>query len=186
MTLLSLLLSFVQLGALSIGGGYAAMPLIRSQAVTLHGWITMGEFADLVTIAEMTPGPIALNAATFVGMRVAGVPGAVCATLGCVLPSLVIVSLMALLYRRYGNLAAVQQILSGLRPAVVALIASAGLSILMQAMFGGARPSAEGFRAQGAALFVLALALLRRWHLSPILTMLLCGAVSLLLGVAMG
>ena len=79
-----------------------------------------------------------------------------------------------------------QQILSGLRPAVVALIASAGLSILMQAVFGGARPSAEGFRAQGAALFVLALALLRRAHLSPILTMLLCGAVSLLLGVAMG
>ena len=86
MTLVSLLLSFVQIGALSIGGGYAAMPLIRSQAVTLHGWITMGEFADLVNIAEMTPGPIALNAATFVGMRVAGVPGAVCATLGCVLP----------------------------------------------------------------------------------------------------
>ena len=119
-------------------------------------------------------------------MRVAGVPGAVCATLGCVLPSLVIVSLMAMLYRRYGNLAAVQQILSGLRPAVVALIASAGLSILMQAVFGGARPSWEGFRVQGAALFTLALALLRRAHLSPILTMLLCGAVSLLLGVALG
>lgn len=186
MILMELFWAFFQIALFSVGGGYAAMPLIRSQVVQAHGWMTMSEFADLLTIAEMTPGPIALNAATFVGMRVAGVPGAVCATVGCVLPSLVIVSLMALLYRRYGNLAAVQQILSGLRPAVVALIASAGLSILMQAVFGGARPSAEGFRAQGAALFVLALALLRRAHLSPILTMLLCGAVSLLLGVALG
>ena len=186
MTLLELLLSFVQIGALSIGGGYAAMPLIRSQAVGLHGWMTMGEFADLVTIAEMTPGPIALNAATFVGMRVAGLPGALCATLGCVLPSLLIVSLMAMLYWRYGGLAAVQRILAGLRPAVVALIASAGLSILMQAVFGGEAPSVQRFSARGALLFALALALLRRAHLSPIAVMLLCGALSLAAGLAAG
>ena len=87
MILLELLLAFLQIGAFSVGGGYAAMPLIEAQTVTLHSWLTAVEFADLVTIAEMTPGPIALNAATFVGMRLAGVPGAIVATLGCVLPS---------------------------------------------------------------------------------------------------
>ena len=69
MIYLQLFLSFLQIGALAFGGGYAAMPLIQEQIVTLHGWLTMSEFADLVTIAEMTPGPIAVNAATFVGSR---------------------------------------------------------------------------------------------------------------------
>ncbi len=186
MILLELLLSFMQIGALSIGGGYAAMPLIRSQVVAARGWMTMAEFADLVTIAEMTPGPIALNAATFVGMRVAGLPGALCATLGGVLPSILIVSAMALVYRRYGNLEAVQRVLSGLRPAVVALIASAGLSILMLVVFEGGRPSLGGINALGVALFAAALVLLRRLRLSPILTMLLCGAASLAVGVLAG
>ena len=71
-----LFLSFLQIGALSFGGGYAAMPLIESQIVTSHSWLTMTEFANLVTIAEMTPGPIAVNAATFVGTKIGGVPGA--------------------------------------------------------------------------------------------------------------
>ena len=70
-----LFLSFLQIGALSFGGGYAAMPLIEAQIVTSHGWLTTTEFADLVTIAEMTPGPIAINAATFVGTKIALLPG---------------------------------------------------------------------------------------------------------------
>ena len=77
------------------------MPLIREQTVVLHPWLTAAEFADLVTIAEMTPGPIALNAATFVGMRVAGLPGALAATFGCVLPSVLIVTLLSWLYQRF-------------------------------------------------------------------------------------
>lgn len=81
MIYLQLFLSFLQVGAFSIGGGYAAMPLIQSQVVTSHGWLTMSEFTDLITIAEMTPGPIAVNSATFVGIRIAGVGGAVIATL---------------------------------------------------------------------------------------------------------
>ena len=79
MMYLQLFLSFLQIGALSFGGGYAAMPLIEAQIVTTHGWLTMTEFANLVTIAEMTPGPIAVNAATFVGTKIAGVPGALAA-----------------------------------------------------------------------------------------------------------
>ena len=96
-----LFLSFMQVGMFSIGGGYAAMPFIRSQVVSVHGWLTMSEFTDLVTIAEMTPGPIAVNAATFVGNRLAGFTGAIVATMGCILPSCLIVSLLAYLYRKY-------------------------------------------------------------------------------------
>ena len=73
--LLQLFVSFFQVGLFSIGGGYAAMPLIQAQSVDIKGWLTLAEFADLVTIAEMTPGPIAINSATFVGMKVAGLSG---------------------------------------------------------------------------------------------------------------
>ena len=94
MIYLQLFWSFLQIGLFSVGGGYAAMPLIQAQTVQLHGWLTMNEFTDLVTIAEMTPGPIAVNSATFVGIRIAGLPGALVATLGCIFPSLFIVSLL--------------------------------------------------------------------------------------------
>ena len=135
MTLLKLFLSFLQIGAFSFGGGYAAMPLIQSQVVDLHNWLTVGEFTDLVTIAEMTPGPIAVNAATFVGTRIAGLPGALIATAGCILPSCIFVTTLAFIYMRYRKLSLLQGILGSLRPAVVAMIANAGLTILISAFF---------------------------------------------------
>ena len=82
MIYLELFWSFFQIGLFSIGGGYAAMPLIQNQVVDIHPWLTMTQFADIMTIAEMTPGPIAINSATFVGIQVAGLPGAVIATVG--------------------------------------------------------------------------------------------------------
>lgn len=105
MIYLQLFLSFLQVGMFSIGGGYAAIPLIRDQIVTSHTWLTMNEFTDLITIAEMTPGPIAVNSATFVGIRITGPLGAVIATLGCITPSLLIVSLLAYIYYRYKSMA---------------------------------------------------------------------------------
>ena len=180
--LLELFWSFFQIGAMSIGGGYAALPLIRAQVVELHGWLTMTEFTDLITIAEMTPGPIAINGATFVGTQVAGLTGAIIATLGCVLPSSAIVLTLAFLYNRFRRLTVIQGILAGLRPAVVALIASAGLSILMTALWGGTSPDSWlDIRVFPCLLFVGALAVLRRFKLSPIAVMLGCGA----LGVAL-
>ena len=116
MIYLQLFLSFMQVGLFSVGGGYAAMPLIRSQVVEQHSWLTMQEFTDLVTIAEMTPGPIAINSATFVGLRIAQLPGAVIATLGCITPALVLVSLLAWVYRKYKDLSLLQTILACLRP----------------------------------------------------------------------
>lgn len=183
MIYLQLFWSFLQIGLFSVGGGYAAMPLIQAQTVQLHGWLTMNEFTDLVTIAEMTPGPIAVNSATFVGIRIAGLPGALVATLGCIFPSLFIVSLLAFVYYRYKNLSILQSVLASLRPAVVALIASAGLSILFQVAFGGAEIALVNANWVGIVLFAAAFAALRVLKWNPILVMVLCGVGNLLVGL---
>ena len=176
-----LFLSFLQIGALSFGGGYAAMPLIESQIVTSHSWLTMTEFANLVTIAEMTPGPIAVNAATFVGTKIGGVPGALVATAGCILPACILVTLIAKLYLKYRNLSVLQSVLGSLRPAVVAMIASAGVLIMMNALWSG-DVTLGGTNWVMAGIFVLCLVLLRRTKWSPILIMALGGAVNLVCG----
>lgn len=178
MIYLELFWSFVQIGLFSVGGGYAAMPLIQNQVVDLHPWLTMTQFADILTIAEMTPGPIAVNAATFVGTRVAGLAGAVVATAGCIFPSCVIVLSLAVVYQRYHGLTLMQGILSGLRPAVVAMIASAGLSLIALSFYGErefpADLSAVSLPAVG--IFAVALLLLRVKKAHPIHVMLLAGA----------
>ena len=130
-----LFLAFVQVGLFSVGGGYAAIPLIQEQIVNIYGLMTLEEFSDLITVAEMTPGPILINAATFVGMRVAGVPGVLLCTLGCVVPSFCICLTLAHFYYKYRSIKGVQIVLGALRPAVVALIASAGASILLLGVF---------------------------------------------------
>ena len=99
MIYLQLFLSFLKIGAFSFGGGYAAMPMIQQQMVDVYHWLSVSEFGDLVTISQMTPGPIAVNSATFVGIRIAGLPGAVAATWGCIFPSCIIVSVLAYIYR---------------------------------------------------------------------------------------
>ncbi len=178
MILLQLFWSFFQIGLFSIGGGYAAMPLIQQQVVELHPWLTLTEFTDLITIAEMTPGPIAINSATFVGTRIAGLAGAVIATVGCITPSCIVVSILAYLYFKYSGAKSIQGILAGLRPAVVALIASAGLSILSLAFFGE-----EGFVSLpdvnwiAVGLFAVAFFILRKWKPSPVYVMLGCGVI---------
>ena len=181
--LVKLFWSFFQIGAMSIGGGYAALPLIRAQVVDLHGWLTMTEFTDLITIAEMTPGPIAINGATFVGTQIAGLTGAIIATLGCILPSSAIVLTLAWLYNRFRKLTVIQGILSGLRPAVVALIASAGLSILLTALWGSSSPAdwLGDFQIIPCLLFAAALTALKKFRLSPIAVMLGCGGLGIVL-----
>lgn len=134
--LFQLFLCFIQVGLFSVGGGYAAIPLIQNQIVDIHHLMTLEEFTDLITIAEMTPGPISINSATFVGMRLYGIPGAILCTLGCILPSFCICLVLAHFYYKYRSFSGVQKVLAALRPAVVALIASAGISILLLALFG--------------------------------------------------
>lgn len=181
-----LLLSFIQVGLFSIGGGYAAMPLIQSEVVMNHAWLTMSEFTDLITIAEMTPGPIAINSATFVGIRIAGIQGAIVATFGCILPSLFIVSLLAYIYFKYKNVSLLQNILSALRPAVVALIAGAGLSILQMVVFQGNQMQWNTIQWLGVSLFIFAFYLLRKRKMNPILVMVMCGILNLGIQVFIG
>jgi chromate transporter len=127
--------SFVQVGAFCVGGGYASMPLIQEQVIQIHGWLTLQEFIDIFTISQMTPGPIGINAATFVGTKVAGVPGAIAATAGFVFPSIIIVLILAKLFFKYGDIGPIRGILNGLRPAVVALICSAGVGFILLALW---------------------------------------------------
>ena len=135
MIYLELFWSFVQVGLFCVGGGYASMPLIQAQVIDVHGWLSMSEIIDIFTISQMTPGPIGINAATFVGMKVAGFLGAIVATLGFVTPSFILGIILAKLFFKYGNIGVIKGILNGLRPAVVALICSAGMSFIFLALF---------------------------------------------------
>ena len=106
--LLQLFISFATVGLFCVGGGYASMPLIQAEVIDIHGWLTMNEFVDIFTLSQMTPGPIGINAATFVGSKVAGIPGSIAATLGFVFPSVFIVLFLGYLYYKYGNVAAME------------------------------------------------------------------------------
>lgn len=176
-----LFVSFLKVGVLSFGGGYAAMPLIQEEMIHERGWISMNEFADLITIAEMTPGPIAVNSATFVGNRIAGVWGGIVATLGCISPSILIVSLLALIYHKYKGVPLLDRILGTLRAAVVALILGAGLSLLQNAIFYTGTNGNQSLDLLGVLLFLLAFFLLRRGKWNPIVVMCFSG----LLGFAL-
>lgn len=188
MIYLQLFLSFLKIGLFSFGGGYAALPLIQGQVVTAHGWLSASEFTDLITISQMTPGPIAINGATFVGIKIAGLPGAFVATLGCITPSCIIVTLLAWLYMKYRNLSAMQLILTSLRPAVVAMIASAGITILTTAFWssqGAVQLATTNWYL--VCIFVICLILLQKYKLNPIWVMLLAGVMKLglaILGIA--
>ncbi|MDF2485502.1 MAG: chromate transporter [Herbinix sp.] len=181
MILLTLYWSFFQIGLFSIGGGYAALPLIQNQVVDLHGWLTMTEFADVVTLSQMTPGPIAINAASFIGIRRAGIPGAIIATLGCITPSIVISLLLAYVYYRYRGLATFQGIMKGLRPAVVSLITSAGISLVLLAFWKGEAVTADLTKIDwlSVGIFTLALFILRKWKVSQIAIMVGAGILGL-------
>lgn len=191
MIYLQLFLSFLQIGAFSFGGGYAAMPLIQNQVVQLHLWLSQSEFTDLITISQMTPGPIAVNSATFVGTRIAGVPGALAATIGCVLPSCILVTVLAKIYLKYRNLSLLQGILKSLRPAVIAMIAAAGVSILVTAFWGNdisslhldSILSSTNVRAVG--IFLVSLILLARFKMDPIHVMLLSGGAEVVMQLIM-
>ncbi len=175
--LIKLFFAFIQVGMFSVGGGYAAIPLIQSQIVDIHGLMTLEEFTDLITIAEMTPGPISINSSTFVGTRLAGPFGAVICTLGCIIPSFIICLTLAHFYYKYRSFSGVSTVLAALRPAVVAMIGSAGLSILVLALFNSGWRQIEigNFRIIEFVIFGVSLFLLRRFKEKV-------GAIKIILG----
>ncbi len=184
MIYLQLFLSFLQVGLFGFGGGYAAMPLIQEQIVTKHGWLSMVEFTDLISISQMTPGPIAVNSATFVGNKIAGVPGALVATIGCILPSCIIVTSIAYVYLKNRKNQMVQEILQSLHLAVIAMIASAGVTILITAFWGEVQKiSIPNTDWSMVIIFFISLLLLRKTRISPILVMVLAGGMKLLVSL---
>ncbi|NLC67057.1 MAG: chromate transporter [Clostridium sp.] len=129
MVLLELFWSFLKIGAFSFGGGYAMLPLIQKEIIEVHGWMTSIEFIDILAVVEMTPGPIAINSATFLGYRVAGVLGSTVATLGVILPSIIIILIIAHFLSKFKDLKVVDYAFKGLRPVVLGLLISAGFAV---------------------------------------------------------
>lgn len=185
--ILQLFLSFAKVGLFCIGGGYASLPLIQEEVVTRFTWMSMNEFVDIFTISQMTPGPIGINAATFVGSKVAGIPGSVAATAGFVFPSVVIVLLLGYLYYRYGSVGPIRGVLNALRPAVVALIANAGIGILLLALWNceEAPVSLAQTDWPGVFIFVVSLAAIR-CKFGTIKTLAASGVLALILFLALG
>jgi chromate transporter len=127
--LLQLFIAFFKIGAFTFGGGYAMLPLMQTEIITNHHWLTEKEFMDIIAIAEMTPGPVAINSATFIGFRIAGLFGAALATFGVILPSIIIVLIIAQLFTQFKNSPWTKAIITGIKPAVIGLIAIALISL---------------------------------------------------------
>lgn len=173
----ALLGAFAQIGLLSFGGGYAALALIQHEIVEVHGWLTVSEFADLTVLSEMTPGPIAINAASFVGMKTAGPLGALFATLGYVLPCCLVVALLFCMVRSKRFTAVKDGALRGISPVVTAMIAAAGLRLLGTA-FSGASAIAPHSVWYLTPVFAASFWLLRRRDCSPMRLMGLAGLLA--------
>lgn len=134
MIILRLFAIFFKIGLFTFGGGYAMIPLIQAE-ISRYGWLTASEFADILAIAEMTPGPIAVNAATFVGYRVAGFFGGLLATLGVILPSLILGIIVAKFFFKFSEHPFVKGIFYGIRPVIVALIIAAIVFVAQTSIF---------------------------------------------------
>lgn len=185
MIYLLLFVHFALVGVASFGGGYGALPQIQEKIVSELGWMTQSEFSDVMVISEMTPGPISINAATFVGTNQAGVLGSVCATMGFVFPSIVIMSIFAVLLKKYGNLKSVKDVLSVMRPCVIGLIASAGIKMLVEALGEGCA-FVKNVDVFAAVMFVASLVVIRKWKPSPIVVMVICGVIGGVIYGALG
>jgi len=176
--------SFVKVGIFCVGGGYASMPLIEAEVVIKHGWITIPEFVDIFTISQMTPGPIGINAATFVGAKVAGIPGAISATAGFIFPSFFIMLSLVLLVEKYGDIGAIRGILNGLRPTVVAFIASAAIGFILLALWNTETLPKDVTKVSMIGCIVLPLALAAVIKkISVIRVLMLSGVLGLVIGM---
>lgn len=129
MILLKLLLSFLKIGAFSFGGGYAVITFIQKEIIENNAWISAKDFVDIVAVAEMTPGPIAVNSSTFVGYKIGGLLGSAIATIGVVLIPFMVTTIVAIYFDKFKHLEGVKWSLKGIRPAVVGLIAAACFKI---------------------------------------------------------
>lgn len=143
MMLLRLFYEFFKVGLFAIGGGMATFPFLTDLAAKT-GWYTQAQLVDMVAIAESTPGPIGVNTATYVGFTVAGIPGALTATIGLITPSVILILIIARVLARFRDSKLVQNVFYGLRPASTGLIAAAGFSVVLLALTGAQVDSVRG------------------------------------------
>lgn len=178
-----LLLSFLQIGFFSIGGGYATIPLIQEQVVDIHKWIDFQEYMDIITISQMTPGPLAVNTSTFVGIKVSGLIGAVIATFGCIISGFIISILLYKFFDRYKNTGGVLNILNGLKSVSVGLILSSCTTILLIALFGTMSLNSNNisFNKSAILIFILMFIILKKFKLNPILIMIFSAILGVIL-----
>ena len=180
--------NFLMIGALSFGGGYGMISLVREQ-VLAHGWLTESEFLDMIAVSESTPGPLAVNMATFIGSSQAGFPGALVATLGVVLPAFLIILLIAAVLKNLLRYRGVEAFLSGVRPTVVGLILGTAVVLGLATLFslGSLRDTSGVTHDAGAFLILFCLLALdaasRTWRgraIAPILLILLSAVLGML------
>ncbi len=178
-----LFLNFLKIGAFTFGGGYAMLPLIQEEVLS-HGWLTEEELINFVAVSESTPGPFAVNISTYVGMETGGFLGALCATLGVVLPSFVIILITAKCFDRFRESRAVKGLMTGLKPAVIGLIGTAVLSTGMTVFFpNGAKLSAVLTPAFAvSALIFIGMLVLALKKVHPIIIILLSGVIGIAAG----
>jgi chromate transporter len=186
MMCLTLFLTFLKIGAFTFGGGYAMLPLIQ-ESVLGNGWLGAQELVNFIAVSESTPGPFAVNIATYVGRQMSGIPGAVSATLGVVLPSFVIILIIARFFEKFKNSKIVKGIMSGLKPAVIGLIGAAVISVAQTAFFpnGFSIKEISGYSFISAVIiFAIAAFLTFKKKLHPILIILICAGMGIAAGYA--
>lgn len=174
--LLPLFLTFFKIGAFTFGGGYAMIALLEGELISKKGWTDREEFLNMVAIAESTPGPVAINSATYIGYRMAGVPGSVAATVAVCLPSFVIIYLISLFFDRFLSLVWVERAFRGIQVCVVYLIFSAGVRMLK-----ALEKTVFSRVVLLAVLLVMTAFSLLSVSFSSIFYILICGTLSLLL-----
>lgn len=174
--------AFFQIGLFSIGGGYAVIPLIQEQVVDRNQWITQKVYTDIITISQMTPGPLAVNTSTFVGLWIAGIPGAVLATLGCVCTGVCISVMLYRFFSKNKECTYIFEVLKGLKAASLGLIISAAVTIVLLT-FEGASELFPFYSVNwsAVALFLCTFLILRKNKVNPILVMILSGVAGAVL-----
>ncbi len=180
MIYIQLFISFFKIGLFSFGGGYAMIPLI-SKEIAGHGWLTSSEFVEIIGIAEMTPGPIAVNSATFVGARAAGILGSVVATIGVAMPSLLIILLVSGFFFRNRSNPLTKLLFYGIRPVIGGLIISAAFFVAKTAHFHEGIVSMDSINYGAIAISAFILVLSLRSKIHPILLIALAGLIGLLI-----
>ena len=181
MLYLQLFYTFFKIGLFGFGGGYAMLSMIQGEVVTRYGWLTSQEFTDIVAISQMTPGPIGINSATYVGFTATGsVWGSIIATLAVVLPSFILMLAISKFFLKYQKHPAVEAVFSGLRPAVVGLLASAALVLMNAENFSSPKEDMYSFIIS-CLIFLVAFVGTRKYKINPILMIVACGIAGLIL-----